>query len=130
MRDVIMPGDSLTVVTPMKTYRLKPKAFEVRSREEISANLKGLLRRDAVIGSSEYRNIIADLENLAQADHLRRCPKTPSPGPNGLRNHRDSSLQGRGSLRRTAEHLCRDARPGWTRSGTWIRPRCSPSPRR
>jgi len=67
MRDVIMPGDSLTVVTPMKTYRLKPRAFEVRSRDEISNNLKSLLRRDAVIGSMEYRDIIVDLESLAQA---------------------------------------------------------------
>jgi len=67
LRDVIMPGDSLTVGTPMKSYRLKPKAFEARSREEISAQLKTILRRDTIQGSTEYRDIIQDLEGLAQA---------------------------------------------------------------
>jgi hypothetical protein len=67
MQDVIMPGDSLTIATSMRTYKLKPRSFEIRTREEIAADLKGLLRRDAVIGSSEYRNTIAELENLAQA---------------------------------------------------------------
>ncbi|MBM3310639.1 MAG: hypothetical protein FJY80_03935 [Candidatus Aminicenantes bacterium] len=67
LRDVIMPGDSLTVGTPMKSYRLKPKAFEARSREEISAQLKTILRRDTIQGGMEYRDIILDLEGLAQA---------------------------------------------------------------
>ncbi|MBM3293331.1 MAG: hypothetical protein FJY82_02275 [Candidatus Aminicenantes bacterium] len=67
LREVIMPGDSLTVGTPMKSYRMKPKAFEARSREEISAQLKGILRRDTLQGSTEYRDIIRDLEGLAQA---------------------------------------------------------------
>jgi hypothetical protein len=67
LRDVIMPGDSLSVGTPMKSYRLKPRAFEVRSREEISQQLKSLLRRDTLQGSSEYRDIIGDLEGLAQS---------------------------------------------------------------
>jgi hypothetical protein len=67
LRDAIMPGDSLTVATPQKTYKLKPRAFELRSREEISGQLKGLLRRDAILGNTEYRHIIDDLENLARS---------------------------------------------------------------
>jgi hypothetical protein len=67
VQNVIMPGDSLTVVSPMKTYRLKPRAFEARSRQEISGQIKGLLRRDSTIGSAEYNNIIADLEDLSRA---------------------------------------------------------------
>ena len=70
LRDVIMPGDSLTVGTPMKSYRLKPKAFEARSREEIASQLKGILIRDTMQGSSEYRDVIRDLEGLAQAISL------------------------------------------------------------
>ncbi len=67
VQSVIMPGDSLTVVSPMKTYRLKPRAFEARSRQEIAGQIKGLLRRDSTIGSAEYNNIIADLEDLSRA---------------------------------------------------------------
>ena len=67
VQNVIMPGDSLTVVSPMKTYRLKPRAFEARSRQEIAGQIKGLLRRDSSIGSAEYNNIIADLEDLSKA---------------------------------------------------------------
>jgi hypothetical protein len=67
VQNVIMPGDSLTVVSPMKTYRLKPRAFESRSRQEIAGQVKGLLRRDSTIGSAEYNSIIADLEDLSRA---------------------------------------------------------------
>jgi hypothetical protein len=62
-----MPGDSLTIVTPMKTYRLKPKAFEGFIRKDIVEQLKRILRRDSQDGSSEYRSAITDLENLAMA---------------------------------------------------------------
>jgi hypothetical protein len=66
IQDVIVPGDSLTVVTPLKTYRLKAKAFEVRSRPEIVQQITGLLRHDALLGSSAYRSVMADLEDLAK----------------------------------------------------------------
>lgn len=61
-----MPGDALTVVTPMKTYRLKPRAFEARTRGEISNQIKGLIRRDATMGSLEYNSILNDLEDMAR----------------------------------------------------------------
>jgi hypothetical protein len=67
IQNVIMPGDSLTIVTPMKTYRLKPKAFEGFIRKDIVEQLKKILRRDSQDGSSEYRSAITDLENLAMA---------------------------------------------------------------
>lgn len=67
IQNVIMPGDSLTIVTPMKTYRLKPKAFEGFIRKDIVEQLKRILRRDSQDGSSEYRSAITDLENLAMA---------------------------------------------------------------
>lgn len=66
IQSVIMPGDSLTVVSPLKTYRLKAKAFEVRTRAEIVQQITGLLRRDALLGSSPYRSAMVDLEDLAK----------------------------------------------------------------
>ena len=65
IRDVIDPGDFLTIVTPVKTYRLRGKALEVKSRDEVITQLKALLRRDALQGNSEYRNTIKELSSLA-----------------------------------------------------------------
>jgi hypothetical protein len=67
IRHVITPGDSLIIVSPVKTYRLKVQAFELRSRTEIVSQIKGLLRNDAKMGNSEYNGIIADLEDLCTA---------------------------------------------------------------
>jgi len=67
VQNVIMPGDSLTIVTPMKTYRLKPKSFEALTREKITEQLRAILRKDALTGSAEYRAAITDLETLAKA---------------------------------------------------------------
>jgi len=66
MNNVIDPGDLLTIVTPMKTYRLRGKALEVKSREEITKQLMGLMRRDILIGNSEYRNSIRELSAIAR----------------------------------------------------------------
>lgn len=67
VNNVLDPVDLLTIVTPVKTYQLRGKALEVKSREDVTSQLKGLLRKDAMTGSSEYRNIIQDLSSLAQS---------------------------------------------------------------
>ncbi|MCJ7681770.1 MAG: hypothetical protein MUP70_13660 [Candidatus Aminicenantes bacterium] len=61
---VIMPGDSLTVVTPMRTYNFKKEALEKMPKEVIADQLKGTLRKDATIGNAEYRNTVLDLKNF------------------------------------------------------------------
>ncbi len=70
--NVILPGDTLTVISPMKTYNFKSGAFEKLSKEEICSQLKGKLKKDARMGSIEYRNLIKDIENLLTA---RDIPK-------------------------------------------------------
>ncbi|MFO7867029.1 MAG: hypothetical protein R6V02_09500 [Candidatus Aminicenantes bacterium] len=80
VKNIIDPGDFLTIVTPLKTYRLRGKALEVQSRDEVVSQLKGLLRRDALYGNMEYRNTIKELSSLAmtlsaslsQDPHLQR----------------------------------------------------------
>jgi len=66
IQNAISPEDELTIATPMKTYRLRGKALEVRSRDEIVKQLKGLIRRDTLLGASEYNNLIKSLEELAR----------------------------------------------------------------
>jgi VWFA-related protein len=65
VRNVLFPGDVLTIVTPVKTYRMRSAALEHKTRQEIVEQLKGILRKDALTGSSEYRNTIEDLTDTA-----------------------------------------------------------------
>ncbi|MGB2764752.1 MAG: hypothetical protein WBC02_03990 [Candidatus Aminicenantaceae bacterium] len=67
IQNVLMPGDNLFVVTPMRTYEMNYKALKLRSTEEIVNELKGLLRKDAMLGSSEYRSTLGDLTKLTRA---------------------------------------------------------------
>jgi VWFA-related protein len=71
VENVMSPEDILTVITPTKTYRMNPEVFNILPREKIKSQmesqLKGILRRDALEGNSEYRNAIRDLADLAKS---------------------------------------------------------------
>lgn len=67
IQNVLTPGDNLIVVTPMKSYSMQKNALEVKSKEEIVSQLKGLLRKDALMGSAEYRAALDDLKGLTGA---------------------------------------------------------------
>ena len=64
--DVLLPRDRLIAVTPVKTYRLKEEGFAMKSRAELAAELKSLIRKDALIGDAEYRTALQDLADMAQ----------------------------------------------------------------
>jgi VWFA-related protein len=63
--NVLTPGDNLAIVTSMKSYKMKNIAFEVSSRDEIARQLIKLIRRDTLMGNSEYRNLVKELSALA-----------------------------------------------------------------
>ena len=67
INNVMIPGDNLTVITPMKTYRMKPVTFNVLPKEQIQSQLIKILRRDTLEGSAEYRNAVNELAGLAKA---------------------------------------------------------------
>jgi len=67
VQNVLFPGDVLTIVTPVKTYRMRSSALERKTRQEIEEQLKGILRKDTLIGNSEYRNTIGELSSLARS---------------------------------------------------------------
>lgn len=60
---VISPGDTLNVVTPLKTYNMKPDVFAKVPKEEIKRQLLGKLRTDIMSGYSEYLDLMKELEN-------------------------------------------------------------------
>jgi len=63
--EVLLPGDELAVVTPMKTYRMKSEAFTDARRGKVFEQLLGILRRDILTGNAEYQDILDDLKALA-----------------------------------------------------------------
>lgn len=67
VHNVLAPGDSLSFVTPMNTYRMKNIAFEVTSPDEVAKQLIALVRRDTMTGNSEYRHMISEIAGLAQS---------------------------------------------------------------
>lgn len=65
--EVLLPGDELVVVTPMKTYRMKSEMFNGASRERVFEQLLGILRRDILVGNAEYIDVLEDMKGLAQS---------------------------------------------------------------
>ena len=67
IHEVIVPGDNIVVVTPVKTYRMTREALQAKSKAEILRQFKALLHRDALTGAAEYRNAIQEMEMLAKS---------------------------------------------------------------
>jgi hypothetical protein len=67
VHNVLIPGDNLTFITPMKSYRMKNIAFEVTSQDEVANQLIGIVRRDTLMGNSEYRYMLEQMTGLAQS---------------------------------------------------------------
>ncbi len=66
VKTVLLPGDNLTLVTPMKTYRMKGELFDLVGRERTYAQIVGLLRRDIEVGYSESRRVLGEMSDLAR----------------------------------------------------------------
>lgn len=77
VKSVLIPGDSLVVVTPMKTYRMRAENSLERDREKILQRLIDLLRRDILIGNSEYRDLLEDLKRMARVLAATSSPEVP-----------------------------------------------------
>jgi VWFA-related protein len=58
---VIAPGDSLIVITPMKTYKLNSHALEEMNLQTIAVQLKSILRKDVILGNTTYNNLVKEI---------------------------------------------------------------------
>ena len=68
--NVLLPGDTLKVVTPVKAYRIKDNALNTLPKQEIVDQLKGILRKDIYRGSADYRSLCKDLEKVLNTEGL------------------------------------------------------------
>jgi VWFA-related protein len=58
---VIVPGDTLKVITPLKTYEFEDNSYEILPKQEIANNLKKKLKKDTRIANARYWSLIRDL---------------------------------------------------------------------
>lgn len=65
--NVLQPGDDLTVITPVTTYRMKSETLQVLDKAAVAKQLQEKLRHDAWIGNSEYRAALQELEGVARS---------------------------------------------------------------
>jgi hypothetical protein len=64
--EVYLPGDTLNIATPVKTYNLNPKAVAKNvPTEEIKKRMKLLLRRDIRVATGTYHSLMRNLEEFA-----------------------------------------------------------------
>ena len=64
VRNVLKPEDGLTVVTSVRPYRLKRDQLQESTKEKLSQQLADLVRRDTLIGNTEYRSILEELRRM------------------------------------------------------------------
>jgi hypothetical protein len=65
--NVISSGDSLLIITPLKTYALKKELLDKTPREVVVNQLNEKLRIDIMSAAREYKGMIKDLEGWRDA---------------------------------------------------------------
>jgi len=68
--NVLLPGDTLKVVTPVKTYNLNKVALDRAPKQEIKNRLKRILRKDIILAGSEYRSFYERIETIANDEGI------------------------------------------------------------
>ena len=64
--EVYLPGDTLNIATPLKTYNLNPRAItDNLPKQEIKQKMKQLLRRDIQVANGTYHVLMRALEEFA-----------------------------------------------------------------
>ena len=68
---VILPGDTLEFVTPVKPYRLKPDALAKAPRDRIKDQFVKRVKNDVIFAGSQEMNLLAELRQDAAALSLQ-----------------------------------------------------------
>ena len=68
VNNVVMPGDSLILITPTERYNFDTGFPSDIPREKISEGLKTRIRTDIFKGNSEYRSLTKELQEIRNMD--------------------------------------------------------------
>ncbi len=70
VENILRTGDSLTVVTSVKTYRMKRERLLGFPKEILSKQLSDLVERDTLVGNTEYLSILDELSRMLTGGKL------------------------------------------------------------
>ncbi|MBS3819029.1 VWA domain-containing protein [bacterium] len=65
--NIMLPQDTLIIVTPLNSYRLTRKGFLSKPKDLLSKEMQKIVRKDVKKGESEYRNMMRDLKRLVRS---------------------------------------------------------------
>jgi VWFA-related protein len=71
--NVLSSGDTLFVISPLKTYTYEKEFLDETPREEIVKQINKKLRKDIISASLEYKSMIRDLEWLSNISNPLRA---------------------------------------------------------
>jgi VWFA-related protein len=63
----LLPGDTLEIQTPVRTYRLTPEAFAKKPSDVLAKELDGIVRKDIGQGNLVYQDLIRELKRFVNA---------------------------------------------------------------
>lgn len=63
---VLVPSDTLTVMTPMHNYKLSAQALQSKPGDKLSKELQGMVRKDTQTGSATYRTLLSELKRIVR----------------------------------------------------------------
>lgn len=63
-KNILRPGDAMTLMTPIKAYTLNPEALSMKTAASLSREMQQILRKDIQSGGGDYRDIIKDLRRM------------------------------------------------------------------
>jgi VWFA-related protein len=63
---VLLPGDTLSLQTPNKSYFLSSEALSRKKKDDIAKEMLKILRKDVKIGSSAYRSQMRSLQGIVR----------------------------------------------------------------
>jgi len=66
-KSLLLPGDTMTLMTPMKPYSLTRDALLKMPKETLSKEMQQILRKDIQAGGGDYREIVKDLKRLVKS---------------------------------------------------------------
>jgi len=73
--NVLLPGDTVKAVTPLKTYSLNKAALDRAPRQETKNRLREILRKDIILAGSEYRSFYGQIETIVNDEGIEEDVK-------------------------------------------------------
>lgn len=64
--NALLPGDTLQIQTPVKSYVLTPQAFAQKPKDLLAAEMDEIVRKDIIKSNSVYMSLLRELRRLVQ----------------------------------------------------------------